>query len=235
MCIVSVAITMSACSSSSKESVAESTIAISTVSTEASTSTNDKTYAVTFLSNDGSLLKIDYVPENASAVPPVEPEMTPGVVFSGWKTSFSTVSDDMQIHPKIISLDGKTNVFAMPAAYGRMGESVIVPLKVCGNVVVSGFDIIVEYDPECLSLESVFNEDGGVIYNDEIPGQIRLNYVSIADTTADIDVCDFKFRVIADEDSIVSVCVQGICAGNSDDSMYAPEYEVINSTVYIYH
>ena len=235
MCIVSVAMTMSACSRSSEENVTESTIAISTDSTEVSTNTDDTTYAVTFLSNDGNILKIDYVSENASAVPPVEPEMTPGVVFSGWEPSFSTVTAHMEIHPQTISLDGKTNVFAMPAAYGRMDESVIVPLKVCGNVVVSGFDIVVEYDPECLALESVFNEDGGVIYNDEIPGQIRLNYVSIADTTADIDVCDFKFRVIADDDSIVSVCVQGICAGNSDDSMYAPEYEVINSTVYIYH
>ena len=68
----------------------------------------------------------------------------------------------------------KPNVFAMSGAYGKKDGSVIVPLQLTGDVLLSGFDIIIKYDADALALESVFNEDGGIVYNSEKPGEVRI-------------------------------------------------------------
>lgn len=193
------------------------------------------TYTVTFYADNGSILKIDAVPENGSATPPVEPEMSYGNIFTKWTSNFSAVKENMEIHPECQSVLGKDNVFALAGAYGKAGECIIVPLQLCGNVQLSGFDLTVEYDPEFLALEAVFNEDGGVVYNDEQPGQIRMNYVSVEDTVADVDICTFKFLVLADTgETPISVSVNSICAGSEDDSMFVPKYTTIQAAVYIY-
>ncbi len=193
------------------------------------------TYTVTFYADDGSILWIDTVPENGVATPPTEPEMTYGNVFFKWDSDFSSVTKDLEIHPECQSVAGKNNAFAMAGAYGKTGDSVIVPLKLCGDVCLCGFDLTVTYDPEKLQLESVFNEDGDIIYNDEIPGEIHLNFVSIQDVEADIDICSFKFKVLAENGEIpVTSEMVSIYAGNDDDSMYVPEYTLFPATVYVY-
>lgn len=194
------------------------------------------TYTVTFYSDDGSILWIDTVPENGTATPPVEPEMTYGNVFTKWNGSFTSVTEDLEIQPECLSLTGKKNAFVLPGAYGKTGDYVILPFKLSGDVCLCGFDLTVTYDPEKLQLESVFNEDGAIIYNDETPGVIRMNFVSIKDVEADVDICSFKFKVLAESYCEIPVTAKmtSIYAGNDDDSMYVPEYELIPANVYVY-
>ena len=193
------------------------------------------TYTVTFYANDGSILWIDTVPESEAATPPAEPEMTYGNVFSKWDSDFTSVTKDLEIRPEWQSITGKKNVFALAGAYGKTGDDVFVPFKLCGDVCLCGFDLTVTYDPAKLQLESVFNEDGDIIYNDEMPGEIHLNFVSIKDVEADVDICSFKFKVLAENGEIpVTASMTSIYAGNDDDSMYVPDYELIPANVYVY-
>lgn len=193
-------------------------------------------YTVTFISDDGKILFIDSVEEGHTATPPSLPEMSYGNVFSKWTSDFSSVTKDIVVQPECQSVAGKTNVFAMASAYGKPGECVIVPFELCGVVCLCGFDLIVEYDPEQLALESVFDEDGDIFYNEGMPGQVFLNFVSVKDVESDVGICKFKFRILSESGELpVSVKMTSVYAGNEDEAMYIPEYEIIPAKVFVYH
>ena len=194
-----------------------------------------KNYEVTFYSDDDTVIKVDEVPRNDSADPPVTPQVPYGKIFSHWSTDFSKVKGNMDIKPVCENFIGKSNVFAMSGAYGKKDSSVTVPLQLCGNVCLSGFDITVKYDSDVLELDSVFNEDGGIVYNSERPGQIKINYVSTKNTLGDVDICCFKFKIKSDEkkDTPIEISAGKVCAVKDDESIYDAEYSIINSSVYI--
>ena len=194
--------------------------------------------AVTFYSDDGTILKIDYVQKGSAAVPPAEPQMSYGMVFQSWDTEFSRVTRDLEVHPVCVDVKEKTNAFAVGGAYGKVGETVTVPVTLCGQVCVAGFDATITYDPEALELVDV-TEDGAVLYNDEIPGALRLNYVSVENTEADVDVCRLQFRIKAEKGPIpVTMELHSIYACSSDvdsrdDSMYVPESYLVGGNVHV--
>lgn len=196
--------------------------------------TNDE-FKVKFYSDDKSLLKIDTVTAGNSAIPPVNPEMTYGNIFSKWDTDFTSVSKNLEIYPVCNSVKGKNNVFAMPGVYGKANDSVMIPLSLCGDVILSGFDIAVEYDSDFLKLESVLNNDGNVIYNESIPGKVNINYTSVENTIADVDICFLKFQIIENKREIpVSIKMNKVYAFDKNGKLYNPEYTIVNSNIYVY-
>lgn len=204
---------------------------------EASTSPAN-TYTVTFYSDDGTVLKIASVSENTAAVPPNEPVMSCGAVFKCWDKDFTCVNQDLDIYPVCENLNGKANVFAIEGAYGKIDSTVVLPVRLCGDVCVSGFDIIIRYDSERLELQSV-SEDGAVVYNSGTPGEIRINYVSVENTLGDVDICDLKF-VVKTESGVVPVVIETksiyACKDtleSMDDSLYIPDYCVIDGAVFV--
>ena len=198
-------------------------------------SSNDSIFTVTYLADNDSVLKVDRVQVGSASIPPVEPEMTYGKVFTKWDKDFSTVESDLVIHPTCDSFAGKDNVFSLPGAYVRTGEYVSVPLSLSGDVLVSGFDLTVSYDTKMLKLDSVYNVDGDVYWNEATPGQIRINFASAKNATADIDICTFKFISLDTIGEVpVKVEVKDVYANNEDESMYKPLYNTISSTVFIY-
>lgn len=191
-------------------------------------------YKVSFYSDDGTVLKVDAVQKHQSATPPVQPEMSFGTVFVKWDKDFSDITSNVRIHPVTKSVKGESNVFALSGTYGQKGSEVYVPLQLCGDVLVSGFEVTVQYDSQSLELLSVFNVDGGVVYNDTEPGVIRLNYVSIENTTADVDICTFKFMVKAENGDIpISTSVINAYANDGDD-MRKADYGTIDAAVFAY-
>lgn len=194
--------------------------------------------AVTFLSDDGTILKIDYVDKGASAVPPAEPKMSYGMIFQSWDADFSRVTRDLEIRPICQTVKDKTNALAIGGAYGKTGETVTVPAVLCGEVCTAGFDASITYDPQALELIGV-TADGGVMYNDEVPGLIRLNYVSMENTEADVDICRLQFRIKAESGTVpvgmelhsIYACSSGV--DSEDDSMYVPESCLISGNVYV--
>jgi hypothetical protein len=196
----------------------------------------DGKLAATFYSNDGSILKTDYVQKGGTAVPPEEPQMSYGMIFQSWDTDFSMVTKDIEVRPVCENVTEKTNAFAVASAYGKVGDTVTVPVTLCGQVCVAGFDITITYDPELLELISV-SEDGAVLYNDEVPGKIRLNYVSVENTEADVDICRLQFRIKSGSGSIpVTMELHSIYACSNDmdtedDSMYVPEAYLVGGNI----
>lgn len=194
-------------------------------------------YKVTFYANDGSVLKIDYVDEGESATPPKQPQMLYGAVFCAWDTDFTEVKGDLEIRPVCEEVKDKTNVLAVEGVYGTTGGTVVVPVRLCGQVCVSGLDMTVSYDPEALELLSV-TEDGGVVYNGEKPGKVRLNFASGENAEADVDLCYLEFAVKAQPGALpVTLEVHNIYAfreklESNVDTMYKPEHTVINGTVF---
>lgn len=208
------------------------------VPTATSTSpvTSGPVYTVTFYSDNGTILKVDKVQEGETALPPVEPQMSYGSIFSGWKEDYSQVLEDREIHPECRSILGQPNVFALTGATGRTGEDTFVSLLLCGEVRLSGVDLLVSYDPEALQLQSVYNEDGGVVFNEEKPGEILINYVSTNNTIADVDLCSFKFRVLSDPgETPLLLQINSIYANDEgkEDTLITPEYELVDAIVHI--
>lgn len=199
---------------------------------------NKDQYTVTFYSNDGTVLKIDSVEKGNTANPPSQPQMLYGTVFQSWVTDVSTVTENLEVHPICVDVKGKANTFAIEGAYGKSGGTVIVPIRLCGEVCVSAFDMTISYDATALDLISV-SEDGAVLYNDEVPGKIKLNYVSTDNTLADVDICFLEFSVKASSgQSQVTLDMNSIYAcqdslESENDDLYVPEYTAINGTVYV--
>ena len=193
-----------------------------------------KTYNVTFYSDNNTVLKIDNVIEHHSATPPVQPEMTYGNVFVKWNEDFTNVSSDLEVHPETKTVKSEKNVFALSGAYGTKGSDIVVPLQLCGDVLLSGFDLKVTYDSEKLELLSVFNVDGGVLLNDEEAGVVKINYVSIENTVSDVDICSFKFKIKAETGEIPIITSVISAYANDGDNMYKIDYLTVDSVVYAY-
>lgn len=209
------------------------------------------TYTVNFYSDAGNLLLIDTVIEGETAAPPAVPDMTYGNVFKRWEQDFTHVNADMDVYPVTESADGRPNVFAIHSAYGKSGDSLVIPFQLCGDVCLCGFDLLVKYDPESLLLEGVLNEDGGLLYNTETPGEVYMNLVSTENIEADIDICWLKFKILTGDSAEVplSVTISSIYElrdNESDESndtalssnepsvaMQTPEYDLITGTVYV--
>ena len=201
--------------------------------------TGNNEYKVTFFSDTDIVLKVDKVKKNNSAEPPREPQMTYGNIFKSWDKDFSRVRKNLKVHPVCESVIDKSNVFSMPGAYGKTGDTVFVPVQLSGNVCLSGFDITIEYDADALTLDSYFDNDEAVMINDETPGMLKINYISAKNTTADVDICTLKFFVKAKKGECpIKMTVNSIYAFEdsddlSNDKLYTPESNVIDSTVYV--
>lgn len=195
-------------------------------------------YTATFYSNDGTVLKIDSVEKGMAANPPSQPQMLFGTVFRSWDADISSVTKNLEVHPICEDVKGKPNIFAIEGAYGKSGGTVIVPIRLCGEVCVSAFDMTISYDSTALDLISV-SEDGAVLYNDEVPGKIKLNYVSTDNTVADVDICFLELSMKAPSGQLpvtmelqsIYACQDSLESGNDD--LYVPEYSAINGTVYV--
>ena len=193
-----------------------------------------KTYNVTFYSDNNTVLKIDNVIEHHSATPPVQPEMTYGNIFVKWNEDFTNVISDLEVHPETKTVRSEKNVFALSGAYGTNDSEIVVPLQLCGDVLLSGFELKVVYHPEKLELQSVFNVDGGILLNDEEAGVVKINYVSIENTVSDVDICTFKFKIKAETGEIPIKTNIISDYANDEDNRYKIDYINVDSVVYTY-
>lgn len=191
-------------------------------------------YEVSFYSDTGNLLAVEKVNRNGTPTPPINPQVKYGEIFQKWNVDFTTVKKNLKVYPESINITGKANVFALPGAYGKHGETVILPLTLCGEVCLSGFDISINYDSGVLEFVSVFNEDGAVICNTEKEGVVRINYTSIENTVADVDICSLKFQIKGEVDKTdLNISVNSVCANNDDETFYTPKINLIDAVVYV--
>lgn len=194
---------------------------------------NRRTYTVSFYNDNKSLVKSEKVQRNHSVDPPNNPQLSYGKVFKRWDKSFSKVRKDIEVYPEFEDVAGKKNVFALAGAYSDGETYAFVPLTLSGDVCVSGFQLILTYDPEKVDLESVFNEDGALIYNMEQPGKVFMNYVSAENTVGDVDLCTLKFKIHEKAgEAPLSLTVDKIYAFGEGEELYSPEHTVVEASVF---
>lgn len=189
----------------------------------------------TFFSDDGSILRIESVEPGVLPAPPSLPEISYENIFLRWDYPDTATEGDVEIYPVYQTISGMQNAFVIPGAYGKCGETINLPLRLCGEVTLCGFDLAVEYDPEVLQLISVYGEDDSIMYNDETPGVVRINYVSVSNTTADIDICFLQFKILAESGELpVALDVKSIYAWDEEEAMYVPEYQKLDGCIYVW-
>lgn len=193
------------------------------------------TKSVTFYADDGTVFQIESIKNGLPVDLPSSPELSDGNIFEKWDHIPDSEQDSGEVRPVYQTVTDLENVFALPGAYGHVGDSIVIPLRLCGVVCLCGFDLTLEYDPEALLLESVFNEDGAVVSNSETPGVIHANFVSSDNTEADVDVFSLKFKVRNDVgETPITLKVISIYAWNEDNTFYTPNYNTIDATVFVY-
>lgn len=193
---------------------------------------NNQKHKVQFFVND-KVVKVEEVKHGFSATPPIEPQVPYGSVFSKWDKDISNIKQDLDVHAVLQGFSDKTNVITVSSAYGDKGDEIFIPVSLCGNVCLCGLDCVLTYDADAVELISVFDEDGSLVYNKEEKGKIYLNYTSIKNTDADVDLCMLKFKVLtATKNSDIKIAVTSIYALNEDNNYYKPEYNTIDSKIY---
>lgn len=191
-------------------------------------------YEAVFHSDSGEILAIEKVKQNETPSPPDDPHLTYGYIFKKWDTDFIEVKEDLDIYPETVSFTGKANVFALSGGYGSQEDAVYIPFVLRGEICLSGFSVSVNYDKDVLKLESVYDADGAVIFNKETEGIVHINYTSLENTVADVDICSFKFRIKEDvEKTDLHITMESICANKNDETFYTPENNLIDASVYV--
>lgn len=189
---------------------------------------------VSYFSDDGSIVLIETVEQGESPTPPSLPELSDEHVFSRWNYSDANAEENVEVYPEYQTISDLPNAFALPGAYGVSGETVCLPLKLCGDVKLCGFDLTVEYNVDLLQLISIYDEDGSALINDEIPGTININYVSAENTIADVDICSFKFLVLSNDGEIpVTLKIKSVYAWDENETLCVPDYHNVDGCVYV--
>ena len=154
-------------------------------------------YTVTFLNDDKSIFKQVTVASGEAPTSPGTPTMLQGYVFNGWDADLTSITKDMTVLPLREKLSNEKTVIALSDGYGVTGDSVSVPITLCGKVEVCCFEIKIIYDKTLLQFIEFSNEDAGITVNcDSENGIIYLNYISTQNTTGQVDLCDVTFKLI---------------------------------------
>lgn len=193
-----------------------------------------KEYEVIFYSDNEKVLSVSKITHGQMATPPVAPQLSNGLIFQKWDKELLNVRENMQIHPCYTAVSESENAITLPGTYGVCGTTVSIPLKLCGKVCLSGVDLTVEYDSDVLRLNGIEDEDQAIIYNSENPGVVRLNYVSLENTTAEVDFCNLSFSIIKEvSETPIRLKVNSICANGEENAFYTPSYRLVDATLYI--
>ena len=154
-------------------------------------------YTVTFLNDDKSIFKQVTVVSGEAPTSPGTPTMLQGYVFNGWDADLTSITKDMTVLPLREKLSDEKTVITISDGYGVTGDSVPVPIALCGKVDICCFEIKITYDKTLLQFVEFSNEDAGITVNcDSENGIIYLNYISTQNTTGQVDLCDVTFKLI---------------------------------------
>lgn len=107
-------------------------------------------HTVTFAYGDGTVIAKKEVKDGQGVFPPsLDLE---NAVFRGWDCAINNVTQDIETHPAIYSIE-EDNLFYIDSAYVKEGKKIDLPLMLGGKVNVSSGELTVEYDPEVLTFK----------------------------------------------------------------------------------
>ena len=191
-------------------------------------------YTVTFLNDDKSIFKQVTVVSGEAPTSPGTPTMLQGFVFNGWNADLSSVTKDMTVLPLREEIADERNVISISNGYGVTGDTVTLPLSLCGKVDICCFELKITYDKSMLRFEDFSNEDAGITANCDVEnGIIHLNYISTNNTTGQVDLCDVSFELIGNTTKQIplNIAVELSVRVNDSDGYENVECDVRNGKI----
>ena len=164
-----------------------------------------KTYVVTFIDYDGTVLDVQNVSAGADATPVVVPSKT-GADFLGWAGNYANVTKDETVRAVY---DDEKNVILVHSASGKADGTVTVLVEVTGVVKTCGFDFDLFFDP-ALELVSYDNDlDLDVVFNaDAYENGVSLNFSSTSDKTKAREIVEMTFRINGPASGALPISIQ---------------------------
>jgi len=94
----------------------------------------------------------------------------------------------------------------LDTVYGKIGESITVPLKVDNASILAGGDVCITYDSSVLQIAGVSSKsDVLMASNTSKPGLVRISFASADITCHTPAIAELKFTVIADNISPLEI------------------------------
>lgn len=174
-------------------------------------------------------------PPGADAQPdPTDPALDPGYVYL-------PVDDPEQAHEdyvlrgyakgengqtlgRFLDVGDRKNVIALDAFRANGGETVSIPLRLCGQVELCAVDLKISYDTERLKYVGCENDDDDLIVNcNAEKGVILVNFVRIVNLEENFKFCDLLFEVITtlECESVLTVEIeQAVCLDAAGDILF---------------
>ena len=190
---------------------------------------------VTFVGPDERVLLITEVSRGAAALPPENPNVPQGCIFSHWDKSFTSVTEDLVVRAVCHEIGNRENVIALSGGYVYTGDEIRIPVQLCGDVNLCAFDIRIHYDSRVLDFVEFRNKDGAVDANcSEQTGEIFFNYASAENTNGEVYLADLVFRAAGTPgETTVDVQIVELIAYDSDYNFYEPAYSKIPASLTI--
>ena len=191
-------------------------------------------YTVLFLNDDKSIFKQVTVVSGEAPTSPGTPTMLQGFVFNGWNADLSSVTKDMVVLPLREEIESERNVISISNGYGVTGDTVSLPLSLCGKVDICCFELKITYDKSMLQFIGFSNEDAGITANCDVEnGVIYLDYISTNNTTGQVDLCDVSFKLIGNTTKQIplNIAVELSVKVNDSDDYENVECDVRNGII----
>jgi len=193
-------------------------------------------YSVTFYTFDGIILAREMVEPGKSAIPPADNYTRQGYVFTGWDKDLNNIKSVETVKPTYTKVRDLNNVLALSASYGSYGDTISVPLQLCGKVDLCALDIRIIYDKSVLKFINFNNEDGDLVANYDKKAQIiHMNFISSKNVTGEVDLCDLQFKLISEKatKTALSIEIVEITKLDEKNNFVVPKYNLLNSDVYV--
>lgn len=193
-------------------------------------------YTVTFFDKEGSVYDVQKVAAGENAKPSGNP-IKSGFLFDGWDDNFTNVTYERSVTAKWIDTSEFDNLFAMPAIYTKAVDTFTVPVKLCGKVNLSAFDLEIIYDVGMLEFQEYKNEDDDVILNhDSKTGIIHMNFVSNLNISGEIDLCDLLFKTVGriSDKTKIAIAVKEVIQLDEGGNITKAQFNTLDSKVNIY-
>lgn len=144
---------------------------------------------------------------------PEEPEDTANLIYDRQMTAQkaraeggSTDAPDGKAVTKYQDVSEEENVVALEGTDGVLGQTVDVPLRLCGKVDLLGFDIRVFYNAAQLHFVDCVDPDPDLMFHcDETTGTILINYLRAGERDKRVDLGLLRFSPLVGNECAVPI------------------------------
>lgn len=191
-------------------------------------------FIVRFIADNGIPISIKECTEGETLTPPTPPKRI-GYVFVGWNGDYTNITQNTDIVANYTDISKIANAISADTVYISGDSKFEVLVAIYGNVSFCGLDMDITYDINLLDYIDSTNVDDCVIFNNEVPGIIHMNYVSTNNTTGEVDFMTlrFKSKTSAKNETDLQINIHSMYSIEDNDIFEQSEYQVLQNKIII--